>query len=184
MWQWWDYLRKCLWFERYKEVQGKTWSDICLWRRMSQTRLVDSSACSRDSIPRDWSRLGSIFLVSVSPIIPRDSRDWGQHYFLVLDLLKCLFSANRLKICPIIFNINAKSNLYSNKRRFSSKSNKFRIMFMYSKKTTKFCKIFNWLFSNVVPVKSKVKISQNFMTFSEYMNFTFLSKESKGYALN
>ena len=32
------------------------------------------SACSRDSRPRDWSRLGSILLVSVSPIISRDSR--------------------------------------------------------------------------------------------------------------
>ena len=28
------------------------------------------------------------------------------------------------------------------------------------------------LFSYVVPVKSKVKISQNFVDFSEYMNFT------------
>ena len=45
---------------------------------------VAHSACSRDSRPRDWSRLGSIFLVSVSPIISRDSRDWGQHYFLAL----------------------------------------------------------------------------------------------------
>ena len=36
---------------------------------------VDTSACSRDSRPRDWSCLGSIFLVSVSPIISRDSRD-------------------------------------------------------------------------------------------------------------
>ena len=28
----------------------------------------------------------------------------------------------------------------------------------------------------VVPVKSKVKISQNFVTFSEYMNFNALTK--------
>ena len=28
---------------------------------------------------------------------------------------------------------------------------------------------------NVVPVKSKVKISQNYVAFSEYMNFTYLS---------
>ena len=28
--------------------------------------------------------------------------------------------------------------------------------------------------SYVVPVKSKVEISQNFVVFSEYMNFTFL----------
>ena len=44
---------------------------------------VAHSACSRDSRPRDWSRLGSFFLVSVSTIISRDSRDWGQFCFLV-----------------------------------------------------------------------------------------------------
>ena len=43
---------------------------------------------------------------------------------------------------------------------------------MYSEKATKFCKIFTLLLSYVVPVKSKVKISQNFVAFSEYMNFT------------
>ena len=47
---------------------------------------VAHSACSRDSRPQDWSRLGSIFMVSVSPLISRDSRDWDQHYFLILDL--------------------------------------------------------------------------------------------------
>ena len=43
---------------------------------------------------------------------------------------------------------------------------------MYSEKATKFCEIFTLLLSYVVPVKIKVKISQNFMAFSEYMNFT------------
>ena len=42
---------------------------------------------------------------------------------------------------------------------------------MYSEKATKLCKIFTLLLSYVVPVKSKVKISQNFVAFSEYMNF-------------
>ena len=36
---------------------------------------------------------------------------------------------------------------------------------------TIFCKIFTLLLSYVVPVKSKVKILQNFVAFSEYMNF-------------
>ena len=40
-----------------------------------------------------------------------------------------------------------------------------------SEKTTKFCKIFTLLLSYVAPVKSKMKISQNFVAFSEYMNF-------------
>ena len=46
------------------------------------------------------------------------------------------------------------------------------LKFIYSEKAMKFCKIFTLLLSNVVPVKSKVKISQNFVAFSEYMNFT------------
>ena len=37
---------------------------------------------------------------------------------------------------------------------------------------TKFCKIFTLLLSYVVPVKSKVKVSQNFVAISEYMYFS------------
>ena len=52
------------------------------------------------------------------------------------------------------------------------------VKFIYSEKATKFCKIFNLLLSYVVPVKSKVEISQNFVAFSEYMNFNKLSRIS------
>ena len=48
------------------------------------------------------------------------------------------------------------------------------LKFMYSEKDTKFCKIFTLILSCVVSVKSKVKISQNFVTFSEYVNFKIL----------
>jgi hypothetical protein len=44
--------------------------------------------------------------------------------------------------------------------------------FIYSKKAAKFCKIFTLLLTTVHTVKSKVKISQNFVAFSEYKNFT------------
>ena len=40
-----------------------------------------------------------------------------------------------------------------------------------SEKATKVCKIFPLLFTTVHTVKSKGKISQNFVAFSEYMNF-------------
>ena len=41
---------------------------------------------------------------------------------------------------------------------------------MYSEKATKFCEILTLLLSYyVVSVKSKVKISQNFVAFWEYM---------------
>ena len=45
------------------------------------------------------------------------------------------------------------------------------IKFIYSEKATKFWEIFTLLLSYVVPVKSKVKILQNYVAFSEYMNF-------------
>ena len=46
------------------------------------------------------------------------------------------------------------------------------VKFMYSEKAIKFCDIFTFLLSYVVPVKNKVEISQNFVAFSKYMNFT------------
>ena len=45
------------------------------------------------------------------------------------------------------------------------------LKFIYSEKDPKFCKIFALLLTTVHTVKSKVKISQNFVAFSEYMNF-------------
>ena len=47
----------------------------------------------------------------------------------------------------------------------------FLLKFVYSEKATKLCEISTLLLSYVVPVKSKVEISQNFVAFSEYMNF-------------
>ena len=38
-----------------------------------------------------------------------------------------------------------------------------------------FCKIFTLLSSYVVPVKSKLKISQDFVAFSEYLDFKLKS---------
>ena len=40
--------------------------------------------------------------------------------------------------------------------------------FIYSEKATKFCEIFTSLLSYVVPVKSKVKVLQTFVAFSEH----------------
>ena len=45
------------------------------------------------------------------------------------------------------------------------------IKFMYSEKATKFCEIFPLLLTVCIVVKSTEKISQNFVAFSEYMNF-------------
>ena len=49
--------------------------------------------------------------------------------------------------------------------------NTFLIKFIHSEKATKFCESFPLLLSTVHTDKSKGKISQNFVAFSEYMNF-------------
>ena len=46
------------------------------------------------------------------------------------------------------------------------------VKFIYSEKATKFCKIFTLLLTGTTQDKSKVKILQNFVAFSEYMNFS------------
>jgi hypothetical protein len=51
----------------------------------------------------------------------------------------------------------------------------FHVKFIYSEKATKFCEIFSLLLTTVHTIKSKVKISQNFVAFSEYMNFILLT---------
>ena len=49
----------------------------------------------------------------------------------------------------------------------------FCLKIIFSEKATKFFEISTLLLSYVEPVKSKVEISQNFVAFSEYMNFTY-----------
>ena len=57
-------------------------------------------------------------------------------------------------------------------RRVSSLRRRYYdLKFIYSEKATKFCEIFTLLFTGTTQDKSKVKISQNFVTFLEYMNF-------------
>ena len=53
------------------------------------------------------------------------------------------------------------------------------IKFIYSEKAKKFCEIFTLLLTVCNVVKSKVKILQDFVAFSEYMNFTTLEEKIK-----
>ena len=50
---------------------------------------------------------------------------------------------------------------------------------MYSEKATKSCEISTVDLSYVLPVKSTVDISQNFVAFSEHMNFTFEARQEE-----
>ena len=45
------------------------------------------------------------------------------------------------------------------------------VKFIYSEKASKFCEIFTLLLTVYTVVKSNMKISQNIVAFSEYMNF-------------
>ena len=49
---------------------------------------------------------------------------------------------------------------------FWKKATFCKIKFVYSENATKFCEISTLFLSSVVPVKSKVKILQNFAAFS------------------
>ena len=56
--------------------------------------------------------------------------------------------------------------------QFMSEKKMKRTKFIYSEKATKFYEISTLLLTTVHTVKCKVEISQNFVAFSEYMNFT------------
>ena len=64
-----------------------------------------------------------------------------------------------------------KQFLYTNRFFKSERLEPFLVKFIYSEKATKFCKIFSLLLNVCTVVKSKGKISQNSVAFSEYMKF-------------
>ena len=55
----------------------------------------------------------------------------------------------------------------------SQTKHEFEVKLIYSEKATKFCEIFTLLLTVCIVVKRKVKISQTFVAFSEYMSFNF-----------
>ena len=80
----------------------------------------------------------------------------------------------------IELNLFTPQDLYYISTKFATKQisiPKF-VNFIYSEKATKFCEISTVDLSYVVPVKSSVEISQNFVAFSEYMNFSTNSSPS------
>ena len=99
------------------------------------------------------------------------SRNWS-----LLLLFNCA-------VCASSFDADLNANLFSvlldrlwsSWFRVPSESPSY-IKFIYSEKATKFCEIFTLLLSYVVPVKSNMKISQNFVAFSEYKNFNMFCK--------
>ena len=78
-------------FKLPKCVNCRLKKKTCQSQRYTIEIYIGTSVCSRDSRPRDWFRLGAIFMVSVSPNISRGSRDWGQPYmyFSTLQVILC-----------------------------------------------------------------------------------------------
>ena len=56
-----------------------------------------------------------------------------------------------------------------------------KVKFINSEKATTFCKIFHLLLTVCTVVKSLENISQNFVAFSEYMNFNFCKPYLSGF---
>ena len=59
----------------------------------------------------------------------------------------------------------------------------YLVKFIYSEKATNFCEISTVDLFYVVTVKSTVEISQNFVAFSEYMNFKIISLQFRGHLM-
>ena len=57
------------------------------------------------------------------------------------------------------------------------------VKFIYFEKATNFCEISTVDLSYVVTVKFTVEISENFVAFSEYMNFTCSDRRIKSYGI-
>jgi hypothetical protein len=74
---------------------------------------------------------------------------------------RSIFAAVFDKVLHLIFNL-IDSVFFQNFKMY--------VKFIYSENATKICEIFTLLLSYVVPVKSKVKISQNLVAFSEYIS--------------
>ena len=83
------------------------------------------------------------------------------HHYIIIDFPRYLIKVDT--------NSNMKYNEFV---QYSSKI--VNLNFMYSEKATKFWKIFTLLLTGTIEDNSKVKISQNFLAFSEYLNFNNL----------
>ena len=99
----------------------------------------------------------------------------------LIKILKCMTSMLRLlyysiKNCFLLFFRQVYTNSYCRRSEFWTIF--WHVKFISSEKATKFCEISSNYLSYVVSVKYLVKILQNFVAFSECMNFnpTLLSR--------
>ena len=95
--------------------------------------------------------------------IPRITHDKYKTVPIYFSILFFYFQENQIELFCHHFRGH---NTYTGHLRIS------RLKFIYSEKATTFCEISTLLLCYIVPVKSKVEISQNFVAFSKDMDFT------------
>ena len=132
-----------------------------------------------------------LFLIlTFRPFFEQKNRSWVER-LLPLKVLLTQFRQQRLKVQTLqksqSSDLNGESRLAKSLYVFKSCDQIFLVLqwqhayldrhrfvkFIYSEKATKFCEISTLILTTVHTVKSKVEISQNFVAFSEYMNFDF-----------
>ena len=69
--------------------------------------------------------------------------------------------------------LSCRMQMYIDVVSMQSQAPSLLVKFIYSEKATQFCENFTLLLATVHTVKRKVKISQNFLAFSEYLKFTW-----------
>ena len=113
-------------------------------------------------------------------LLPHNARSFKIYICYTICGMKVLHMCYSVVFAPVVSSLHAK--LISASHFFSPISCFFAfsrfcvaVKFIYSEKATKFCKIFTLLLSVCTVDKSKVKILQNFLAFSEYMNFNCVS---------
>ena len=111
-------------------------------------------------------------LRTVQSLASQTSRDANDAYNTAINIYQ---QAKSIEVPSI-----DEENIEKQANRVQEEANQIKqeVKFIYSEKATKFCEIFTLLLSYVVPVKSKVKILQNFVAFSEYMNFKSSSRRT------
>ena len=107
--------------------------------------------------------------------LPTQKSDFLYGRSLIKNLQVCFLCVYRLIICrkSLLVTILSKNLTDFSTQQYCHVKCPFKVLikFIYSEKATKFCEIFTLLLTVCTVVKSKVKISQNFVAFSEYINF-------------
>ena len=114
-----------------------------------------------------WTLIGSLSFRNLSSCSRSKQESFlssSQHHFLVFSHISQIL---------LLFTSAAFWSWWdSSLKKMSTVCPRADLKFIYSEKATKFCEIFTLLLTTEHTIKSKMKILQNFLAFSEYMNFT------------